>query len=49
LLLRWSTEAEQLVLFDNTRLTTPDILVSNGVLHVIDGLLLPQDVTANLN
>lgn len=41
--LRVSVKAGSNVLVDNARLVKTDILCSNGVIHVIDSVVLPQD------
>ena len=40
--LRVSVKAGSNVLVDNARLVKTDILCSNGVIHVIDSVVLPQ-------
>ncbi|MCL6480234.1 MAG: fasciclin domain-containing protein [Firmicutes bacterium] len=41
--LRVSIKAGSNVLLDNARVVKTDILCSNGVIHVIDSVVLPQD------
>lgn len=41
--LRISVKAGSNVLVDNARVVKTDILCSNGVIHVIDSVVLPQD------
>ncbi len=41
--LRVSVKAGSNVLVDNARVVKTDILCSNGVIHVIDSVVLPQD------
>jgi uncharacterized surface protein with fasciclin (FAS1) repeats len=36
------TTASGAVMVDNARVTTTDIMASNGVIHVIDTVVLPQ-------
>ena len=38
--------ADGAVFVDNARVTTPDVMASNGVIHVIDSVLLPKEAAA---
>ncbi len=38
--------ADGAVFVDGARVTTPDVLASNGVIHVIDSVLIPKEVVA---
>ncbi len=38
-------ENDQVILNDNVTVTTPDIEASNGLIHVIDGVLLPPSMS----
>jgi uncharacterized surface protein with fasciclin (FAS1) repeats len=38
--------ADGSVYVDNARVTTPDVMASNGVIHVIDSVLIPKSVAA---
>ena len=41
--------ANGMVQINNATVTTPDIMASNGVIHVIDTVLLPPSLAANSN